>query len=97
MTLKSLLALLLALFALSAHAAVEANEATQAQLETVKGIGPGVSERILEARKASRFEDWNDFLARVKGVGEVTAARLSKGGLTVNGRPYSPAVQREAK
>ncbi len=90
-------AALLALCAAAAFAAVEANDATQAQLESLKGVGPTVSDRILEARKAGRFQDWSDFLARVKGVGEVTAARLSKAGLTVNGAAYSPRPQAAEK
>lgn len=90
---KFLLAALLALFSAAAFAAVEANEASQAQLESLKGVGPGVSDRILEARKAGPFQDWADFLGRVKGVGEVTAARLSKAGLTVNGSAYSARPQ----
>jgi competence protein ComEA len=94
---KRLLATLLALFSAAAFAAVEANDATQAQLESLKGVGVTVGERILEARQAGRFQDWSDFLARVKGVGEVTAARLSKAGLTVNGAPYSPRPQAAEK
>jgi competence protein ComEA len=73
-----------------AHAAVDVNKADQAALETVKGIGPGVSTRILDERKKSPFKDWPDLVDRVKGVGEGNAARFSKEGLTVNGAVFVP-------
>jgi len=87
--------LLLVLSMLMAHAiafaAVDVNKADQATLETVKGIGPGVSARILDERKKGSFKDWPDFIDRVKGVGDGNAARFSKEGLTVNGAAFSPS------
>ena len=79
---------ILAVLAFAAQAAVEANKASQAELETVKGIGPGLSGKILEARKAGSFKNWNDFVERVPGVGPGNAARLSQAGLTVSGGAY---------
>ncbi|MET0352252.1 MAG: helix-hairpin-helix domain-containing protein [Rhizobacter sp.] len=76
---------------LAAHAAVDVNKADQATLETVKGIGPGVSTRILDERKKAPFKDWGDLVDRVKGVGEGNAARFSKEGLTVNGSTFTPS------
>ena len=55
--------------ALPAFAAVDANKATQAELETVKGIGPGISAKIVEERKKGAFKDWQDMVERIKGVG----------------------------
>jgi competence protein ComEA len=75
-------------FAFNAFAAVEANQASQADLETVKGIGPGLSTKILDARKAGPFKDWSDMVERVSGVGPGNAARFSQAGLTVAGAPY---------
>jgi competence protein ComEA len=75
-----------------AFAAVDANKANQAELEAVKGIGPSMATRILDARKSSPFADWADFAARVKGVGTGNAARYSAEGLTVAGATYSPAA-----
>ena len=80
-----LVLVLLALGVAGAAAAVEVNTATQAQLETVLGIGPGMSERILAQRRIAPFKDWQDLSSRVGGVGKGGAARLSKAGLTVNG------------
>ncbi len=87
---KSFLATLLATVAIASNAAaVDANNASQADLEAVKGIGPGMSTRILDERKKSPFKDWSDFVGRVKGVGDGNAAKFSGGGLTVNGAAYA--------
>lgn len=85
---RKLIAIVLATFALSAFAAVDVNKASQAELETVKGIGPGLSGKILEARKAGSFKDWNDMVERVSGVGPGNAARFSQAGLTVSGATF---------
>ena len=79
------------LWSVMALAAVEVNKANEAELTSIKGIGPAMSARILEERKASAFKDWPDFIARVKGVGEPTAAKFSGDGLTVNGSSYKGA------
>ena len=79
------------LWSVMALAAVEVNKASEAELTSIKGIGPVMSARILEERKASAFKDWPDFIARVKGVGEPTAAKFSGDGLTVNGSSYKGA------
>jgi competence protein ComEA len=95
---RILAAILLAAFALSAHAAVDANQANQAELESVKGIGPGLSGKILEARKASAFKDWTDLVDRVGGIGPGNAARFSQAGLTVNKVAYhAPAATAPAE
>jgi len=82
--------LALALFAAFAcFAAVEVNQATEAELDSVKGLGPSSTARILKARSQGDFKDWADFMARVKGIKPATAAKLSKAGLTVQGAPYA--------
>ena len=95
--LKRLLAALFALIAATAFAAVDVNKASQAELETVKGIGPTTSGKILDERKKSSFKDWPDLVERVKGVGEGNAAKFSAGGLTVNGQPFKGAAAPAAK
>ncbi|MDO9203153.1 MAG: helix-hairpin-helix domain-containing protein [Hydrogenophaga sp.] len=85
---KKTLATLLALFAAAALAAVDANEASVADLDSIKGIGPGTSAKILEQRKAAKFKDWDDLVQRVSGIGDKRAAKLSAEGLTVNGTPF---------
>jgi competence protein ComEA len=90
--LKKLLALVLMLFTALAMAAVDVNKATDAQLDSVKGIGPVTSKTILAERKKGHFKDWQDFIDRVKGIGEKRAADLSAQGLTVNGESYKAAA-----
>lgn len=96
---KKLLAAMLALFAAAAFAAVDVNKANQADLESIKGIGPVISAKILDERKKAPFKDWNDMVTRVKGVGEGNAAKFSADGLTVNGAAFAgaPAAPAAAK
>lgn len=95
--------LAVALFSLNAFAAVDANQATRADLETVKGIGPGLSAKIVDARKTGAFKDWNDLVERVGGIGPGNAARFSEAGLTVGGSTFdaqalpAPAEKKAAK
>ncbi|MFY9511159.1 MAG: helix-hairpin-helix domain-containing protein [Rubrivivax sp.] len=94
MTIRTFFAALfaaLAFAAVPAFAAVDANSASQAELETVKGIGPGLSGKILEARKAGTFKNWADLVDRVGGIGDGNAARFSQAGLTVAGTAYAAA------
>ncbi|RYF79635.1 MAG: helix-hairpin-helix domain-containing protein [Comamonadaceae bacterium] len=95
--LKKIVALAtLALASMAALAAVEANKGSAAELDALPGVGPALSQRILDARKQGDFKDWNDLMARVKGVKEKAAAKLSGAGLTVNGKPYADAPKAAA-
>jgi competence protein ComEA len=90
--LATVAAIVVAFFATTGiAAAVEANNADQSQLETVKGIGPSLSSKILAARKQSAFRDWSDLQTRVSGVGEKNSAGFSRNGLTVAGKPKDGA------
>ncbi len=75
---------------------VEANWATAEELQQVSGIGPAMAQRVLEARRERLFLDYADFAARVHGVGEKRAQRLSAAGLRVNGRRWAEAVPETA-
>lgn len=90
--LKKILAIVAMLYAVVAFAAVDVNKATSAELDGIKGIGPAISTKILDERKKGNFKDWNDFIERVKGVGEVNAAKFSTEGLTVNGAGFKGAT-----
>jgi competence protein ComEA len=92
---RNLIISLLAALSFSAFAAIDANRASQADLETVKGIGPGLSTKIVEARKTSAFKDWADLLDRVSGVGPGNAAKFSSAGLTVAGSPFQKTAAME--
>lgn len=89
---KQIIAILAMFYAALSFAAVDVNTAAEADLADVKGIGPAMSTRILDERKKAKFKDWDDFIARVKGVGEKSAANLSTNGLTVNGAAYKGAA-----
>ena len=88
---KRLLATLLAFLSFAVFAAVDVNKGTAAELDGVKGIGPAISTKIVDERKKGNFKDWADFVARVNGIGDKNAAKLSEAGLTVNGSAFSGA------
>ncbi len=94
---KHLLAALAFTFATGAFAAVDVNKASAAELDGIKGIGPSVSGRILDERKKGTFKDWNDLIARVRGVGEGTATKFSNEGLTVNGEAFKKTAAASEK
>jgi competence protein ComEA len=74
-------------------AAVDVNKASVADLDSIKGIGPGTSAKVIKAREAAAFKDWTDLIQRVGGIGPKKAAQLSDNGLTVNGQTYGGAVK----
>jgi competence protein ComEA len=90
--LKKILAFVVMLYAAASFAAVDVNKATAAELDGVKGIGPSISSKIIDELKKGNFKDWNDFIERVKGVGEGNAAKFSAEGLTVGGAAFKGAV-----
>ena len=90
--LKKILAIVAMLYAAAAFAAVDVNKATAAELDSIKGIGPSISSKILDERKKGNFKDWQDFIDRVKGVGESNAAKFSAEGMTVNGAAFKGAA-----
>lgn len=88
---------LCALASSAAWSAVEINRAGQADLESVKGIGPAMSAKILEARKKGDFKSWDDLVERVSGIGAGNANRLSQAGLTVAGAAYTARTSATSK
>ena len=93
---RRIVALLLSLFTAAAFAAVDVNTANQADLESIKGIGPTIATKILDERKKGSFKDWNELMARVKGIGPRSAAAFSADGLTVNGARYARSASAPA-
>lgn len=78
-----------ALLALSGAAwALDVNKANEAELDSIKGLGPSSTARILAARAQGPFKDWVDLMQRVKGIKPATAAKLSAAGLTVGEQRY---------
>ncbi|WP_342050643.1 ComEA family DNA-binding protein [Cupriavidus sp. OTU4054] len=69
--------------AVPAFAGVDVNTATEAALTDVRGIGPAMARRIVEARaQGGAFRDADDLVDRVAGVGPKSAANLQAAGLT---------------
>jgi competence protein ComEA len=100
--LKKILAIAAMLYAAASFAAVDVNKAGAAELDSIKGIGPAMSTKILDERKKGNFKDWNDFIERVKGVGEANAAKFSAEGMTIGGAAFkgaaaAPAVKKDEK
>ena len=93
---KTLTAALLALASAAAFAVVDVNKANQAELESIKGIGPSMSTKILDVRKTGSFKDWSDLQSRVKGVRAGNSAKFSADGLTVNGAAFSATPMADA-
>jgi competence protein ComEA len=94
---KKLLAFFAAMTVAVAFAAVDVNKATPAELDSIKGIGPATTAKIVDERKKGNFKSWEDFIERVKGVSEGNAAKFSAQGLTVGGAGYKGAAATPAK
>ncbi len=89
---KKILAAMVMMYAAFSFAAVDVNKATAAELDSIKGIGPAISAKILDAKKkGGNFKDWNDLITRVSGIGEASATKFSSAGLTVSGAGYKAA------
>jgi competence protein ComEA len=66
-------------------------------LTASKHIGPVTSKQIISERKKKRVQNWDDFITRVKGVGEKRAAEFSAAGLTVGGAAYTGPAATDTK
>ncbi len=94
---KKFLAFFAAMSIFAAFAAVDVNKATEAELDGLKGIGPVTTRLIVSERKKADFKSWDDFISRVKGVGEKNAAKFSAEGLTVGGTSYKGSTGTQTK
>ena len=79
-----------------AFAAVNINTATQQELETLQGVGPVKAKAIIDYRKANGDFKTVDDLAKVKGIGDKTVAKLKSqlavsGATVVEAAPAKPA------
>jgi competence protein ComEA len=68
--------------------ALDINQANEAELDSVKGMGPALSAKVLKARTQGPFKDWNDLMQRVSGIRQNKAQQFSEQGLTVNGQVF---------
>jgi competence protein ComEA len=74
----------------SSSLALELNVATEAELDSLKGMGPALNRRVREARTERAFRDWSDLQQRVSGIGAHKARAFSQQGLTVQGQSFAP-------
>ena len=57
--------------------ALEINLASEAELDSVRGMGPAMSRAILAERQAKPFSGWADLMQRVKGIRSASAERFA--------------------
>ena len=82
--------LMLLLLSPAAYAVVDINTASQAELESLNGIGPAKAQAILEYRKKNGGFKTVEELDQVPGIGQATLAGLKKD-ISVGGKKASPA------
>ena len=80
-----------------AQAAVNINTATQAELETLQGIGPTKTKAIIDHRKKNGSFKSADDLQKVSGIGPATVQKLRKditvSGITTSKKEGKPTVR----
>lgn len=80
--------LLMAVCSIHAVFAFDINQASEAELDSLKGMGPTLSAKVLKARAQAPFQTWQDLMQRVSGMGTVKAKQFSEQGLTVQGQAW---------
>ena len=68
--------------------ALEINQAKEAELDSIKGMGPAMTRKVLAARTEKLFMNWKDFMTRVAGIGKAKAQQFSDQGVLVNGQSF---------
>ena len=68
--------------------ALEINQANEAELDSIKGMGPAMTRKVLVARADKPFMNWKDLMSRVAGIGKAKAQQFSAQGLVVNGQSF---------
>ncbi len=86
---RVLLSGVVALMCVNSALALDINQANEAELDSIKGMGPALSAKVLKARAQGSFKDWSDVMQRVSGIRQNKAQQLSEQGLTVNGEAFS--------
>ncbi|MDE2366797.1 MAG: helix-hairpin-helix domain-containing protein [Betaproteobacteria bacterium] len=92
-----LILIMLLAFCSGAYAAVNINTATQAELESLQGIGPAKAKAIVEYRKKNGSFKSPDDLEKVKGIGPAIMKKVRKditvGGATTIKKDSKPATR----
>ena len=87
--LRHLLSGVVALMCCHSALALDINQANEAELDSVKGMGPALSAKVLKARAQGPFKDWADLMQRVSGIRHNKAQQFSEQGLRVEGQAFS--------
>jgi competence protein ComEA len=69
--------------------ALDINQANEAELDSIKGMGPALSAKVLKARANGPFRNWPDLMQRVSGIRQNKAKQFSEQGLTVDGQAFA--------
>jgi hypothetical protein len=64
-------------------------QANEAELDSVKGMGPALTAKVLKARAQGPFKDWQDLMQRVSGIRQNKSKQFSEQGLTVDGQAFN--------
>jgi competence protein ComEA len=86
---KAMFSAHVALMCCDAALALDINQANEAELDSIKGMGPSLSAKVLKARAQGAFKDWPDLMQRVSGIRQNKAQQFSEQGLTVNGQVFA--------
>ena len=70
--------------------ALEINQANEAELDSIKGMGPAMTRKVSAARTERLFMNWTDLMSRVTGIGKAKAQQFSDQGVLVNGLALKP-------
>nr|WP_315263130.1 helix-hairpin-helix domain-containing protein [uncultured Limnohabitans sp.] len=84
-----LLSSIVALMFCNTALALDINQANEAELDSVKGMGPTLSAKVLKARAQGPFKDWQNLMQRVSGIRHNKAQQFSEQGLTVDGQAFA--------
>jgi competence protein ComEA len=82
------LSAVVALVCFNTALALVINQANEAELDSVKGMGPALNAKVLKARTQGLFKDWNDLVQHISGIRQNKATQFSEQGLTVNGQAF---------
>ena len=85
---RGLLSGVVALLLCHTALALDINQANEAELDSVKGMGPALSAKVRQARAQGPFKDWSDLMQRVSGIRQNKAQQFSKQGLTIDGQAF---------
>ena len=69
---------------------LEINQANEAELDSINGMGPVMTRKLLISRNDKPFISWKDFMTRVAGIGKAKAQQFSDQGVLVNGLAFKP-------